>query len=135
MPDMSARSKLMEFPEMKEKYDLEYPDYKPDPVVLQQLKPLLENKEIIIVMGVWCSDSRLQVPHFYKILDESGVEEKTITLICVDEMKKSANGLTENLSIEKVPTFILTAHRKEIGRITEWPEATLEIDMVEILKQ
>jgi len=132
---MSARGKLMEFPEMKEKYDLEYPDYKPDPIVLQKLKPLLKNKEIIIVMGLWCSDSRLQVPHFYKILDESGVAEETITLICVDEMKKSVNGLTENLNIEKVPTFILTAHHQEIGRITEWPEATLEIDMVEILKQ
>ncbi|MBB5634647.1 thiol-disulfide isomerase/thioredoxin [Pedobacter cryoconitis] len=135
MSDIAAREKLLESPEMKEKYDLEYPFYQPDPAAIQQLKTLLIDKNIIIVMGTWCGDSRLQVPHFYKVLDESGVSEKQITLIFVDASKKAAHGLTDNLNIDRVPTFIITAHQKEIGRITEWPLDTLENDIIEILNK
>ena len=135
MPNASARRKLMESPEMKEKYDLEYPLYQPDFAAIQNLKSLLINKKIIIVMGTWCGDSRLQVPHFYKVLDESGVAEKDITLIFVDETKKAADGLIDKLNIDRVPTFIITSNEQEIGRITEWPLVTLENDMVELINK
>ncbi|MGY0041398.1 thioredoxin family protein [Pedobacter sp. NJ-S-72] len=135
MPNESARRKLMESPEMKEKYDLEYPGYQPDTAAIQKLRSLLINKKIIIVMGTWCGDSRLQVPHFYKVLDESGVAEKDITLIFVDETKAAADGLTDNLNIDRVPTFIITSNETEIGRITEWPLVTLENDMVELINK
>jgi len=135
MPNESARRKLMESPEMKEKYDLEYPGYEPDFAAIQNLKSLLRDKKVIIVMGTWCGDSRLQVPHFYKVLDESGVAEKDITLILVDETKKAEDGLIDNLNIDRVPTFIITSNEKEIGRITEWPLVTLESDMVELINK
>lgn len=135
MPNESARRKLMESPEMKAQYELEYPGYQPDFAAIQDLKSLLIDKKVIIVMGTWCGDSRLQVPHFYKVLDESGVVEKDITLIFVDQTKKAADGLTDNLDIDRVPTFIITSNEKEIGRITEWPMVTLENDMVELINK
>ncbi|QNK61453.1 thioredoxin family protein [Pedobacter sp. PAMC26386] len=134
MPNVSARDKLMESPAMKEKYDLEYPAYQPNLDATQKLKSSLRDKKVIIVMGNWCGDSRLQVPHFYKILDEAGVAENNITLIFVDENKKAENGLVDQLKIDRIPTFVITANEKEIGRITEWPLVTLEEDLVEITK-
>lgn len=129
----AAREKLLESPEMNAQYTIEYPGYQPDPQAIQQLKLLLQDKKIIIVMGTWCSDCRKQVPRLYKVLDQANFSAEQITLIFVDESKKAADGLTDHLNINKVPTFILTASEKEIGRITELPLVTLESDMIEIL--
>lgn len=129
----AAREKLFESPEMKEKYAVEYPAYTPDPEAIQKLKSLLQQQEVIIVMGTWCGDCRLQVPRLYKVLDQAGFSAEQISLIFVDESKKAANGLTAHLNIDKVPTFIFTTDGKEAGRIIESPLVTLESDMIEIL--
>ena len=128
-----TRGRLITVAEMKEKYDTEYPSYLPDPEMLKQLKPLLPDLKIIIVLGTWCSDSRLHVSRFFKIADSVGIDENTTSLICVDETKREENGLTDHLDIVKVPTFIFLKNDEEIGRIIEAPKNTLEGDMVQIL--
>lgn len=129
----ATREKLLESPEMNAQYAIEYPAYQPGPQAIQQLRLLLQDIRVIIVMGTWCSDCRQQVPRLYKVLDQADFPAEQITLIFVDESKKAADGLTDHLNINKVPTFILTASNKEIGRITESPLVTLESDMIEIL--
>ena len=128
-----TRERLISVGEMKEKYDTEYLSYLPDPEMLKLLKPLLPDLKIIIVLGTWCSDSRLHVSRFFKIADSVGIDENTTSLICVDETKREENGLTDHLDIVKVPTFIFLKNDKEIGRIIEAPKNTLEGDMVQIL--
>lgn len=128
-----TREGLSTIPEMKSRYDVEYPNYQPDVPTLQALKPLLKDKKITIVMGTWCGDSHLQVPHFYKILDALEISEKETSLICIDRSKKAENGLIDDLNILHVPTFIFTENGKEIGRIVESPRETLEKDMLSIL--
>lgn len=129
-----TRQDILSVAEMKEKYDTAYRAYIPDPEKLEKLKSLSENIKIVIVLGTWCSDSRLQVSHFYKIADSIGISESSIPLICVDETKKAENGLTDHLNIISVPTFIFMENEREIGRIIEAPVNTLESDMVKILK-
>lgn len=131
--NVCTRAGLETVPEMKQRFDIEYPNYQPDSATLAALKPLLKYKKIMIVMGTWCGDSKLQVPHFYKILDQAGIKEKSVTLICVDHSKKAENGLTDNLNILRVPTFIIYEKDKESGRIIESPVETLEKDMLKIL--
>lgn len=128
-----SREGLSTIPEMKSRYDIEYPGYQPDSATLKDLKPLLKGKKITIVMGTWCGDSHLQVPRFYKILDALGISEKKLSLICVDRSKKAENGLIDHLNILHVPTFIFTEKGVEIGRIVESPKETLEKDMLSIL--
>lgn len=120
-------------PEMKERYDIEYPGYQADGNTLTALKPLLKDKKITIVMGTWCGDSQFQTPHFYKILDQADVSEKDVTLICVDHSKQAEKGLIDNLNIQRVPTFIVYENGKELGRIIEFPQDTLEKDLLGIL--
>ena len=118
---------------MKEAYEKEYTSYIADKEVLQSLKPLMVNKQIIIVMGDWCSDSQTEVPRFYKLLDQLGVEDIDISLIAVNELKKAEDGLIDELEIVSVPTFILMEENKEIGRIIEKPVLTLEKDVLAIV--
>lgn len=106
----------------------EYESYQPDENVL----PLIDLKEydVTIVLGTWCSDSRREVPRFFKILDETGYDPERVTLIGVDR-EKTAEGIdTEGMNIEKVPTFIFYRDGEEVGRIIETPEMTLELDIV-----
>lgn len=135
MPNLNTREGIMSIAEIKDSYDFEYPAYQPDEPAVAQLKTLIKNKKITIVLGTWCGDSKLQVPRFYKVADQAGVEAQQITLICVDESKQAEDGQTDGLNIDRIPVFIITENDKEIGRITESPVSTLENDMVEILKK
>lgn len=128
-----TREGLTNFPEFKSMYDALYESYTPDSTTLAAIKPLIEDLKITIVMGTWCGDSKLQVPHFYKMTDQLGIHEKDITLICVDGQKKAENGLIDNMDIQRVPTFIFSKGGQEIGRIIESPKNTLEKDSYEIL--
>ncbi|RZK79770.1 MAG: thioredoxin [Pedobacter sp.] len=128
-----TREGLITFPEFKERYDTEYPNYKPDSLTLDSVKPLVAGKKITIVLGTWCGDSKFQVPHFFKIVDQLGIPEKDITIISVDGTKKAENGLLDNLKIERVPTMIFYEKDKELGRIIESPIESLEKDMHKIL--
>jgi thiol-disulfide isomerase/thioredoxin len=103
--------------------------------VIQALKPLLTNKHIVIVWGTWCGDSRLHVPHFYKILEAVGFPEMEVTLIDVNQDKKPEVGSVDHLNIERVPTFIIFEADKELGRIVERPKDSLEQDLLEIVSQ
>lgn len=131
-----TREGLVSFPEMKERYDVEYPAYELDSAVIDSLKPLVKDQKITIVLGTWCGDSKLQVPHFFKITDALGIPEKDIDLICVDGHKKAEGSLTDSLDIQRVPTFIFyNKEKEEKGRIIEHPAVTLEKDMLLILSR
>jgi hypothetical protein len=116
-------------------YDSEYTAYIPDAPTMTSLKTAFATKKIkiTIVMGSWCGDSQEQVPRFYKIIDQMGIADSSITLICVDRSKKSNKGETDSLGITLVPTFIFYLDGKEIGRITEAPKINLEKDFLEII--
>lgn len=119
----------------KDWFDEQYNNYQPDYDVLDKLEGKLDDISITIVMGTWCSDSREQIPSFYKILDELNYPSEKITLICVDRKKKGLSDEADNLNIELVPTIIFYRNSNEIGRIIETPQESLEKDMLEILSQ
>jgi hypothetical protein len=89
--------------------------------------------EVIVFFGAWCSDSRREVPRFFKIEDLAGHPMHRVTLFALDRKKKSPEGREASFQIERVPTFVFLKQGKEIGRIVESPRTTLEGDMLGIL--
>ncbi len=116
-------------------FDSEYNNYEPDLTEMNSLKDKCSNIDITIVLGTWCSDSRREVPRFYKILDKLNYDQKNLTLISVDRKKSSPTGDVDKLSIKLVPTFIFYKNGKEIGRIVETPEKNLEEDFLSIVSK
>ena len=110
-----------------------YDMYEPDSVVISELKNNLDSVDVTLVLGTWCSDSRREVPHSFKIADEAGYPENKITMICVDRDKQSPSNEADSLNIELVPTFIFYKNGKELGRIEESPDKTLEEDINAII--
>jgi thiol-disulfide isomerase/thioredoxin len=114
-------------------FDSGYKFYRPDTNAISNLKEVSKDYSITIVMGTWCSDSRREVPRFYKILDELNYSDEYIQLINVDRDKVGIDNGVDSLNIELVPTFIIYSEDKEIGRIIETPNESLEKDMSKIL--
>ncbi len=112
----------------------EYKMYIPDSITVREIEYNLNDVKTTIIMGTWCSDSREQVPHFFKVMDEAGYPENDITIICVNHDKKDSSGSVDSLNIELVPTFIFYRDGKEIGRIIETPLKTMEEDLYTVLK-
>ena len=84
-------------------------------------------------MGIWCPDSRREVPRFMKVIDAWKFPAAKLTFIGVDDAKQSPVGEYVKLDIQRVPTFILYKNNIEAGRIIENPSTSLEQDMVNIL--
>ncbi|MCH7965056.1 MAG: thioredoxin family protein [Bacteroidetes bacterium] len=110
-----------------------YNMYEADSAAAEELKVNIKDVDIKIVMGTWCSDSRTEVPHFYKILDEINYPKEEVTLINVNRDMQGLENEVEGLDINFVPTFIFYKAGEEIGRIIEMPYETLEKDMLELV--
>lgn len=121
--------------EHKDWYEANYNASQVDEATVKAFPQLNDTElKIAVVMGTWCSDSKIHVPHFFRILDYWHVKPVT-EVYFVDRSKTVKAKGFKKLNIEYVPTFIfLNKHNKEIGRIVEQPYSTLEKDMLEILK-
>jgi len=108
--------------------------YSPEEAIIDSIRNHNSEFTITIVMGTWCSDSRREVPNFYKLLDMLKFPENKITLINIDRKKDAIYTDISKLNIELVPTFIIYKNGKEIGRIIETPIQSLEKDLLKILE-
>ncbi len=131
-----TREGITAFPEFKEMYDPLYKAYIPDAATMIELKKLIKNEKIKIVFGTWCGDSKVNVPNFFKVLDDLHFKQKNVEIIAVDGNKKAENGILDGLEILRVPTFIVYDKKgKELGRIIEGPKTTLEGDLLAIYQK
>ena len=130
-------SKDLQHPIFAEYYKFYFESYNPDMSIVEKIKPLLDDISITIVMGSWCGDSQEQIPKFYKIISLLNFDEIKIQLIAVDRKKhaREYDALVQSLNIELIPTFIFYKNGKELGRIIESPQETLETDILKILNQ
>ena len=105
-----------------------------DSVNFAELSNLINGVKVKIIMGTWCSDSRREVPHLYKIFEILEFPKDNIDLINVDRDKLAGNLDISEYKVEHVPTIIFYKNQIELGRIIEAPEKeTLEEDMMDIL--
>jgi len=132
LPMLEGEMTAAEIRRLLPEYDAAFHEYSPAADIVGQLS-FPEDMEIYVVFGSWCSDSLHHVPAFMKILQAvSFPPEKTI-YIAVNRQKEDPEGLSAPFNIERVPTFIFLQGGREIGRIVENPETSLEQDTLNIL--
>ncbi|MDE3056899.1 MAG: thioredoxin family protein [Bacteroidota bacterium] len=110
-----------------------YRGYQPDSSVIDTLRSNAANLHVLIFCGTWCPDTKHELPRFFKVANEAGISDSSITLYGVDRTKHSADGMTDRFGITNVPTFIFTLHDKEIGRIIERADESIEKDLAAML--
>lgn len=136
MPYIDHPDDLFSVPVMQAGYTAEYPAYQPDVAIIELLRPLLSDKKITIILGIWCSDCQRELPRFLKVIDQTGFPYNQLTLISVDQDKSPGEEMKEVPNFTKIPVFILkNTDGSELGRITETPEISLEYDLLALLKK
>ena len=108
--------------------------YAPNDSIVKQLKGKLSQYDMVVVMGTWCEDSQTLIPKLYTVLQQSDYPMRKLHMFGVDRTKDALNGEKAKYNIEKVPTIILFDGEKEIGRITETVQQSMEADLVLLLK-
>ena len=131
--DYCDRTGLENDSEFSEMLSIMYDAYETSEETIKELKAKAKDIEIVMVLGTWCHDSQIQVPAFYKVLDEIGFDEKYLKVIAVNRQKNTVSINIDKLEIKYVPTFIFYKDGKELGRIIESPENTLEADFLRII--
>lgn len=126
--------RLAEAP-FEEWYDLNYEGHLVDSTLIDSLKPLLKNIHIKVFMGTWCEDSQREVPALLKILEAADFKMDYLDMVAVTHDKDTPQGLEDGYEMEYVPTIIFFKDGAEINRIVEYPQQTLEQDMLTILKE
>jgi len=122
---------IMSFnPEYRERAD----GYAPNSEALEFLRHFPHPVTIEVFYGGWCGDSRAHVPEYIKVLELINNANITTTFVAVDNKKQEPLDLTQDRHIERVPTFIVYAEGREIGRIVEMPEGSVEEHLMKILK-
>ena len=111
-------------------FEKEYESYQLNDSLIGILKGThLSDMQVEIVMGTWCSDSKREVPRFYKVADAMHIPDSRIKVIYVDRDKKVPGEDPSKYNISKVPTFIFYIYGKEINRIIETPDGSFEKEM------
>ncbi|WP_196890914.1 thioredoxin family protein [Aureivirga marina] len=131
---VATKDNLMEIP-YSVWFNRTFDRYKIKQDIIGNLKQNNSDIKMEIFMGTWCSDSRREVPRYYKILDEIDFDLNNTELIMVDYEKETYDQLQKGKNIIRVPTFIIYENGKEIGRIVETPQESLEEDLNKILQK
>jgi hypothetical protein len=112
-----------------------YAQYMVDLSLLGVLKEKLgDGLKIDVYLGLWCSDSKNNVPVFMKIIDALGEDNLPVNYYTVErKASKDVKYYVEDLKVERVPTFIFYRNGQEIGRIVENPQKSIIEDFIEII--
>jgi hypothetical protein len=116
-----------------------YQSYKPKGSVLRKLRKFdFSSVQMVLVGGNWCPDTQSGLPDLMKVLDAVGLSASSWQYQPVDRQKKllTLDGLSPEsiFWVERVPTVIVWAHGKEMGRIIEFPDRSWEEDLYRLLK-
>ncbi len=112
-----------------------YKGYSPDPDVMEQIGPLMDDISIMLFMGTWCHDSQREVPRLVKLLQEAEFEHSNLRIIGLSPSKTTPSGIEQLFKIERTPTIVFFHDEIEIGRIVEQVKITLEQDVLAIVKE
>ncbi len=128
-------------------WDTEYYEYEPDMSLVYELAEALTGDiGITCVLGTWCPDSRRMVPRLWKVLELAGYPLSKIRMLAVTssrakennnitgEMLSWSDSVKKSYGIEAVATVILMEKDKEIGRIVETVQESIERDLLDLLE-
>ncbi len=110
-----------------------YNDYSVDDVLTSKISNTINDFDITVFMGTWCSDSQREIPVLFKILEATAYDMSKFKLIAVDRDKVTPENLQEGFNVELVPTIIFSKNGIEVNRFVEYARETLAEDIYKIV--
>lgn len=109
--------------------------YEPDPIAIEYMQALHDNYTILVFFGSWCRESTKYLPGLVKTIRLINNDQIGMKYIGVDEQKKFPAEFLKLFDIKYIPTVVVLKDGKELGRIVERPQLSIETELVQILKR
>ena len=108
--------------------------FTPKAEVTAQIGRVDKNIKIIVFLGTWCPDSKLEVPGLLKIIEAANNPHISVELHAVDRSVEDGAGFALQYGVRRVPTMIFMQDGKELGRIIEHPRGSIEEAVLAIVR-
>jgi thioredoxin 1 len=132
LPPLVGPTTLAHLLEMKPAYSISAQAYKPDPRRIAELKGAPDT-EIRIYFGTWCFMCKRLVPPLIRSLEAAANPKIKVQYIGVDEDLREPAAEIARDHVTKTPTIVVLQGGREIGRIEEKAETTIEADLASIM--
>jgi thiol-disulfide isomerase/thioredoxin len=120
---------------LKTWYTANQNNYKPDAAVVSAMEAAKGKVQYVIFGGTWCEDTQFILPKFFKLQEQAGIADNTISFYGVDRAKKTLGNLTDAFKITNVPTIIVMKDGKEVGRVVEYGKTgKWDVELAELVK-
>ena len=110
-----------------------YNDYSVDDALVSKISNTINDFDITVFMGTWCSDSQREIPILFKILEATGYDMSKLKLIALNRDKVTPENLQEGFDVQFVPTIIFSKNGNEINRFVEFAQENLAEDISKIV--
>jgi len=94
--------------------------YTPSVEIVNTMAAVKDKLQFIIFGGTWCEDTQNILPKFFKLQEQSGIPDSSISFFVVDRAKQTVSNFASAFKITNVPTIIIMKDGKEIGRVVEY---------------
>ena len=88
--------------------------------------------QFTIIFGLWCHDSKREIPKLLKTFSELSIPEKSVSLVAIDRKKTTPLDSIKKYKIHFTPTIIVKYHGKEVERFVEYPHSKWEADIIKL---
>jgi hypothetical protein len=124
-------------PPFSDWFESQYSRYQPAAPAVESLRTALAGVSIEAYFGVWCGDSKRQVPRLVRLLDLAGFDERNLTLVSLSDQpmqfKQAPMNPEAKRHVHRTPTIVVVRGGAEIGRVVETPATSIEADLLAIL--
>jgi thiol-disulfide isomerase/thioredoxin len=107
--------------------------YVPAAADVKVLQAVTGETKIVVFFGTWCLICKHYLPHLLKTVEAAANPRITLEYVGVTEDHREPADLLKRYGVNATPTFVVLQGGKEIGRITEEPDDSVEADLAAIL--
>jgi len=107
--------------------------YHPNRDMIDGLNRISGDYRFVVFAGTWCSDTKELLPKFYKVLTEVGIDLRSVEMYGVNRAKEALNIESTLYGIKNIPTVIIMHQYREVGRIVETVNLSIEEDLYSIM--
>ena len=109
--------------------------YKIDTSITKVMASTKDKVQYVVFGGTWCGDTQYILPKFFKLQEQSGLSEHSISFYGVDRSKKTLGNIADAFKIINVPTIIVMKDGKEVGRVVEYGKTgKWDTELAQLLK-
>lgn len=109
--------------------------YQPKKDVIEGLRKCNSPYKFVVFLGTWCEDSRILIPQLFKVFQLAGIDLNAVEMYGVNRNKEALNIEHKLYNITRVPTIIVMHQFREVGRITEVVNQSIEEDLLAIMEK